>query len=188
MLLDSLCLVICRMGSQQLLAKESMADITTGTRGVWAFCGCWQSPTRGHWAKVKVPVGHLSRGSRGESISLLFPASRECLHSLGHGPFPPSSNLEPYFSDSSVVTSLSIVIVVQLLSRVQLFVTPWTAARLASLSITNSWSLLQLMSIESVVPSNHLILCHPLLLLPLIFPSIRVFSNKSAFHIRWPKY
>ena len=77
---------------------------------------------------------------------------------------------------------------VQSLSCVQLFATPWTAARQASLSITNSWSLLKLMSIESVRPSNHLILCRPLLLLPLIFPSIRVFSSKSALHIRWPKY
>ena len=68
------------------------------------------------------------------------------------------------------------------------FVSPWTAAHQASLSITNSWSLLKLMSIESVMPSNHLILCHPLLLLPSIFPSIRVFSSESALHIRWPKY
>ena len=67
-------------------------------------------------------------------------------------------------------------------------VTPWTAARQASLSITNSQSLHKLMSIESVMPSNHLILCHPLLLLPLIIPSIRVFSNESALRIRWPKY
>ena len=66
-------------------------------------------------------------------------------------------------------------------------VTPWMAA-LASLSITNSQSLLKLMSIESVMPSNHLILCHPLLLLPSIFPSIRVFSSESVLHIRWPKY
>ena len=77
---------------------------------------------------------------------------------------------------------------VQLLSRVQLFVTPWTAAFQASLSITNSWSLLKLMSIESVMPSNHLILCCPLLLPPSIFPSIRVFSNESVLCIRWPKY
>ena len=68
------------------------------------------------------------------------------------------------------------------------FVTPWTAARQASLSITNSWSLLKLMSIDSVMPSNHLILCRPLLLLPSIFPSIRVFSNESVLHIGWPKY
>ena len=66
--------------------------------------------------------------------------------------------------------------------------TPWMAARQASLSITNSWSLLKLMSIESVMPFNHLIFCHPLLLLPSIFLSIRVFSNKSALCIRWPKY
>ena len=74
------------------------------------------------------------------------------------------------------------------LSRVWLFVTPWTAARQASLSITNSWSLLKLTSIESVMPSNHLILCRPLLLPPSIFPSIRVFSNESVLRIRWPKY
>ena len=76
----------------------------------------------------------------------------------------------------------------QSLSRVQLFATPWTAACQASLSITNSWSLLKPMSIESVMPSNHLILCYPLLLLPSIFPSIRVFSNESALRIRWPRY
>jgi len=77
---------------------------------------------------------------------------------------------------------------VQSLSRIRLFVTPWTVARQASVSITNSRSLPKLMSIESVMPSNHLFLCHPLLLLPSIFPSIRVFSNESAFCIRWPKY
>ena len=77
---------------------------------------------------------------------------------------------------------------VQSLSRVRLFATPWTAARQASLSITNSRSLLRPRSIESVMPSNHLILCHPLLLPPSIFPSYRVFSNESALHIRWPKY
>ena len=76
---------------------------------------------------------------------------------------------------------------VQSLSCVRLFATPWTAACQASLSITNSWSLLRLMSIESVMPSNHLIFCRPLLLLPSIFPSIRVFSNKSVLCIRWPK-
>ena len=77
---------------------------------------------------------------------------------------------------------------VQSLSHVRLFATPWTAACQASLSIANSQSLPKLMSIESVMPSNHLILCCPLLLLPSIFPSIRVFSNESALHIRWPKY
>ena len=77
---------------------------------------------------------------------------------------------------------------VQSLSRVRLFATPWTAACQASLSINNSQSPPKLMSIESVMPSNHLILCCPLLLLPSVFPSIRVFSNESALHIRWPKY
>ena len=77
---------------------------------------------------------------------------------------------------------------VQSLSCVQLFATPWTAARQASLSITNSQSLPRLLSIESVMPSNHLILCRPILLLPSIFPSIGVFSNESALHVRWPKY
>ena len=86
-----------------------------------------------------------------------------------------------FFSMSSIVSS------VQLLSHVQLFVNLWTAARQASLSITNSRSLLKLMPIESVMPSNHLILCHSLLPSS-IFPSIRVFSHESALHIRWPKY
>ena len=85
-------------------------------------------------------------------------------------------------------TSVRVVVVAQLLSRVWLFVTPWTAACQASLSFTISRSLLDLMSIKLVMPSNHLILCHPLLLLPSIFPSIRVFPNESALHIRWPKY
>ena len=77
---------------------------------------------------------------------------------------------------------------VQLLSHVWLFVTPWIAARQASLSITNSRSSLRLTSIESVMPSSHLILCRPLLLLPPVPPSIRVFSNESALRMRWPKY
>ena len=77
---------------------------------------------------------------------------------------------------------------VQSLIRVRLFTTPWTAAHQVSLSIINSQSLLKLMPIESMMPSNHLILCHPLLLWPSIFPSIRVFSNESALHIRWPEY
>ena len=77
---------------------------------------------------------------------------------------------------------------VQALSRVWLFATPWTAAHEASLSIANSWILHKLMSIEWVMPSNHLIICHPLVLLPSIFPSIRVFSNESTLCVRWPKY
>ena len=77
---------------------------------------------------------------------------------------------------------------VQSLSRVWLFATPWTAAHQASLSIANSWSLLKLTSLESVMPSNHLILCRLLLLPPSIFPSIRIYSSESVLHIRWPKY
>ena len=97
-------------------------------------------------------------------------------------PPPPSELPFPLPSHPSQFSS------VQLLSCVQLFVTPWTAACQASLSITNSQSPLKLMSIESVMPSNHLILCHPLLFLPSIFPRIRVFSNESVLRIRWPKY
>ena len=100
--------------------------------------------------------------------------------------FPQSSGSTPSKLQSCDVSLSSSV---QSLSRVWLFVTPWTAARLqASLSITNSRSLLKLMSIESMMPSNHLILCCLLLLLPSIFPSIRVFSSESVLHIRWPKY
>ena len=90
----------------------------------------------------------------------------------------PTNYLEIYVTFSSVQSH----------SHVQLFATPWTAARQASLSITNSQSLLKLMSIESVMTYNHLILCRPLLLPPSIFPSIRVFSNESALRIRWQKY
>ena len=79
-------------------------------------------------------------------------------------------------------------VVGQLLSHVLLFATPWTAAHQASLSFTISWNLLKLMSIKSVMPSNHPILCRPLLLLPSVFPSIRVFSSELVLHIKWPKY
>ena len=89
---------------------------------------------------------------------------------------------------AEVLSYLFVIVVVQCFSRVQLFVTPWTAACQASLSFTTPQSLLKLVSIESVMPSNHLILCYPLLLLPSIFSSIRVFSNESALCIRWPKY
>ena len=97
--------------------------------------------------------------------------------------------IREYSSILQRIVSLSVQFSsVQSLSRVRLFATPWITARQASLSITNSQSLLKLTSIESVMPSNHLILCHPLLRLPSIFPSIRVFSNESVFHSRWPKY
>ena len=100
------------------------------------------------------------------------------------------SKLSPYFALSiiSIWLFLSYVNVVLLLSHVRLFATQWIAALQASLSFTSSWRLLKLISIESVITSNHLILCHSLLLLPSIFPSIRVFSNESALHIRKPVY
>ena len=94
----------------------------------------------------------------------------------------------PWCSSFLLWFFLVLPLVVQPLSRVRFFVTPWTAARQASLSITTSQSLLKLMSIESVMPCNHLILCHPLLLLPSIFPGIRVFSSELGLPIRWPKY
>ena len=97
-----------------------------------------------------------------------------------------------FFQETSLQKQLSlssrVSVAFQSLSHVRLFATPWTAARQASLSFTISQSLLKLMSIESVMPSDHLILCRPLLLLPSIFPSIRVFFSESAVHIRWPKY
>ena len=105
--------------------------------------------------------------------------------------FPSSIHREDYWETDCIfimyIEVFSLVISVQSLSCFQLFVTPWTAARQASLSITNSQSLLKLMSIELVMPTNHLIFCHPLLP-PSIFPSIRVFSNESALRIKWPKY
>ena len=107
----------------------------------------------------------------------------------GHCPFGPWKRL--WLLASSIDPQRSVAVQfssVQSLSHVRLFATPWIAACQASLSITNSWSLLKLMSIELVMPSNHLILCHPLLLPPSIFPSVRVFSNESVLRIRWPKY
>ena len=92
------------------------------------------------------------------------------------------------FASTNMGTDFSEFSFVQSLSCARLFATPWTAARQASLSIANSQSSCKLMSIESVMPSNHLILCHPLLLLPSIFPSIRVFSNESDLCISWPKF
>ena len=93
-----------------------------------------------------------------------------------------------YVKFSRSLAFIATISSVQSLSRVWLFVTPWTAACQASLFITNSQSLFKLMSIELVMPSNHVILCHPLLLPPSIFPSIKLFSNESVLHIRWPKY
>ena len=109
-------------------------------------------------------------------------------HSLRpHGPWPTRLLCPWGFPGKDTGVGCHLV-VVQSLSHVRLFVTSWTAACQASLFITVSWSLLKLMSIESVMPSNHLILCHTLLLLPSIFPSNKVFPNESSLYIRWPKY
>ena len=93
-----------------------------------------------------------------------------------------------FLQEWTFLDMLSVSVSAQSLSHVRLFVTPWTAGRQASLSFTNSWSLLKLMSINYMMPSNHLIFCHPLVLLPSIFLSIRVFFNDSVLCIRWPKY
>ena len=108
----------------------------------------------------------------------LYQDSKPCFHSQCH----------QFFSKPPSLPLVIVTVTVQPLSHVQLCVTPWTAAYQASLSFTISWSMLKLMSIESVMPSNHLILCCPILLLPSILPSIRVFSKGSALLIRWPEY
>ena len=118
-------------------------------------------------------------------------ADGDCSHEIKNHLFPgikPMTNLDSILKsrDIPLLTKFHISSV-QSLSRVLLSATPWTAACHASLSITNARSLLKLMAFESVVPSNHLILCRPLLLLPSIFPSIRVFSNESVLCIKWPK-
>ena len=111
---------------------------------------------------------------------------------MGYSPWSlKESDTTERLSTAPVLTSLTRFLKdcsIQSLSHVQLFATPWTAAHQASLSITNSWSLLKLKSFESVMLSNHLNLCHLLLLQPSIFPSLSVFSNESVLHIRWPKY
>ena len=121
---------------------------------------------------------------------LPFPSSGD-LPNPGIEPGSPSLQAEALLSEPKPPIFPSIkqnyISSVQSLSHVRLFATPWTAASQASLSITNSQCLLKHMFVESVMPSNHLILCHPLLLLPSILPSIRVFSSESALCIRWPK-
>ena len=113
---------------------------------------------------------------------------REAWRAAVHGVEKSQTQLSNRIATTTATSACTGFSSVQSLSRVWLFVTAWSAARQASLSITNSQSSLRLTSIESVMPANHLILCHPFFLLPSIFPSIRVFSNELALHIRWPKY
>ena len=149
----------------------------------------------GSWAQLPEGVAPPCPGLWGEGpchVGPLQPWAVECSTLPRRHPSPafsPLSSLSlPLLSPTPyqlhVASPFSSV---QSLRRVRLFVTPWTAAHQASLSITNSRSLLKLMSVELVMPSNHLILCRPLLFLPLIFPSIRVFSKESVLRIRWPE-
>ena len=124
--------------------------------------------------------GHSPLSDTGRVGVIFFPLKLQEFHSLPRLLFR--------IPNISWYCDFLIVVVSQSLRHVQPFETPWTAARQASLSISNSWSLLKLRSIESVMPSNHLILCCPLLLPPSIFLSLRVFSSESALCIRWPKY
>ena len=160
----------------------------TGLRGRWALAqksagGSCQSAGLTHWFLLFfIPqrcIRLLCEDTRmQETVSLLKGLNRYMM--------PRGTSIHRAASSHCIHgAALSSV---QSLSRVQFFATPWTAARQASLSITNSWSLLKLTSIESVIPSNHLVLCHPLLLLPSIFPSIRIFSSESVLRIRQPKY
>ena len=135
------------------------------------------------WASLSAPI---PRRFENQSLGFLDLTLR-CEQIKHHLPFWTYFAWVTPWEIFQVLLSTSFLSLVQWLSRVQLFTTPWTAARQASLNITNSQSPPKPMSIESMKPSNHLILCRPLLL-PSIFPSIRVFSNDSALRIRWPKY
>ena len=162
--------------SQQAVThpKAALSDPGIGSYWLQSFSGILKSsqssssePSRQSWSPLHTRWRFRQRPEQGEAVD----PSR-----ASRTPPPPSRSVSVQFSS------------VQSLSRVQLFSTPWMAACQASLSITNSWSLLKLLSIESVMLSNHLILYCPLLLPPSIFPSIRVFSNKVVLRIKWPKY
>ena len=145
-----------------------------------------------HWRGIRKTLSEREdTGSPSGPVILLFPSNKFPFSCL-------TARLTLFFSAIALQNRCWLVLArqmkdihfssIQSLSHVWLLATPWTAARQASLSITNSWSLLKLMTIESVMPSNHLILPRPLFLLPSILPSIRVFPKELALHIRWPKY
>ena len=171
-----LCLLHCRW----ILYPPSHLGITVISLFVSCCCSDTQlCPTLCHPVEqARLPCPSLSPWVCSNSC----PLSQWC--------YPPTSTSMPLKSPALAgrffITSATFV--VQSHSRVRLFVTPWTVALPASLSFTISWGLLKLMSIELGMPSNHLIICHPLLLLPSVFPSIRVFSNELALCISWPKY
>ena len=135
---------------------------------------------------AKAPKGAIDNSQGLPGISSMFMVNTAT--SVGHDENYFQGNMCILFSNVVLVVRTCVVVAVQSLSCVPLFATPWTAARQAALSITNSWSPTRPMSIESVMPSNHLMLCCPLLLLPSIFSSIRVFSNESGLPLRRPKY
>ena len=161
-------------------------------RWAWGCCFSWASASlactqssdssfiRG-WQSTATSEGHVGGVNDLEEVGMCGTCARSSM-----GPFP-SLHLWACSHQTSWKAGVQFSLV-QSLSRVRLFATPWTAARQASLSITNSQSSPKPMSIESVMPSNHFILCRPLLLLPSLFPNIRFFSNESALCIRWPKY
>ena len=130
----------------------------------------------------------ISYSSKFRAISMCTVQACECTQTHTHTYTTSTLGCHHTWRTTALESHYSQLSSAQPLSRVRLFATPWTAARQASLSITNSRSLLKLTSIESVMPSSHLILCHPLLLMPPIPPSIRVFSNESSLCMRWPKY
>ena len=142
------------------------------------------------WWWRKKPQPPLEAGKDKEmDIPLEPPGRTQPFWNLNSSPVKPILGLWTEFSCWSVMFyTLELGIVAQLLNHIWLFVTPWTAACQNSLSFTISWSLIKFMSPESVMLSNHLIFCHPLLLLPSVFPSVRVFSNELALHVKWPKY
>ena len=168
-------------GPRQLLCQFLCLLGTEGLPGPgWVILG----PGAGSWVPAPSPMSKVERsrvGALGSDRTAFSPFSVLWLCDLGQGACNVSGPQFHHLHNGAFSS-------VQSLSRVQLFVIPWTTVCQASLSITNSQNLLKLMSIESVMPSDHLILCCPLLLPPSIFPSIRVFSNESVLPIRWPKY
>ena len=186
----SICLDQSHQDHLEATASSSAKPLSLPASSIWRPQSCWAAVYVSVYCGHSVPMTLLHNFNTIHSYLILLSyagpkfSSKQpfcaCLDQYGH--LCPSL-LAPRSPSNSLHIAVSSV---QSLSCVQPFATPWTAARQASLSIINSWSLLKFMSIESVMPSNHLILCRPLLLLPSIFPNIKVFSNESVLHIRWP--
>ena len=176
--------LICRWhlsnGRKQRGTKEPLDE---GKRREWKnwlkiqHSKLWDHGIQSHHF-VTIRWGKNGNSARFYFLCLKITVDSECSHEIKI----------PLLLGRNDMTNLVVIVVVQSLSHFQLFVTPWTAACQVSLSFIIFWSLLRLMSIESVMPFNHLILCHPLILLPSIFPKIRIFFSELVFCIRWPKY